>query len=104
MRDLSSAGGPLRPAWLIVLAWGGACATKAEAVQPLLVPQASAEEKAPARASAFEREFKSAVASYDAKNYEQARKQLEPLAARLPDDFEVNELMGLVYAGQGQDE
>src|SRR5205823_7914099 len=93
MRALSSVGGPLQPAWLIVLAWGGACAAKAEAVQPLLVPQApgarsdpaasvpkaaSVEEKTPARASAFEREFKSAVASYDAKNYEQARKQLEP--------------------------
>jgi len=118
MRALSSVGGPLQPAWLIVLAWGGACATKAEAVQPLLVPQApvarpaaasapkaaSVEEKTPARASAFEREFQSAAASYEAKDYARAREQLEPLAARLPDDFEVNELMGLVYAGQGQDE
>src|SRR5205085_7905220 len=42
--------------------------------------------------------------SYEAKDYARAQKQLESLAARLPGDFDVNELMGLVYAGQGQDE
>src|SRR5207249_6021810 len=40
MRALSSVGGPLRLAWLTLVVWGGGCATKAEAVQPLLVPQA----------------------------------------------------------------
>ncbi|PYV25963.1 MAG: hypothetical protein DMG27_08270 [Acidobacteria bacterium] len=115
--------GRVRPArlcaWLTLVVWSGGCATKAEAVQPLLVPQApvarreaapsapkaaSAKEKAPARASAFEREFQSAAAAYEAKDYARAQRQIEPLAARLPDSFEVNELMGLVYAGQGQDE
>ena len=115
--------GGVRPArlcaWLTLVVWGGGCATKAEAVQPLLVPQApvvrceaapsapkaaSAKEKTPARASAFEREFQSAAAAYEAKDYARAQRQIEPLAARLPDSFEVNELMGLVYAGQGRDE
>ena len=91
------------PAWLVILV---VQAPRGAAAQPLTapaVPQHAAKEKTPARASAFDRDFQSAVASYEAKNYERAQKQLEPLVGRLPDNFDVNELMGLVYAAEGQD-
>ena len=52
----------------------------------------------------LDRAFQSATAHYEAKEYAEAAKELEPLLARLPDSFEVNELMGLVYAAQGLDE
>ena len=41
---------------------------------------------------------------YEAKDYAEAQKELEPLLARFPNSFEVNELTGLVYAAQGQDD
>jgi tetratricopeptide (TPR) repeat protein len=52
----------------------------------------------------LDRAFQSATAHYEAKEYAQAEKELRPLVARLPASFEVNELMGLVYAAQGLDE
>jgi tetratricopeptide (TPR) repeat protein len=52
----------------------------------------------------FDRAFQSATTHYEARQYVQAQNDLEPLLARLPDRFEVNELMGLLYAAQGQDE
>jgi Flp pilus assembly protein TadD len=52
----------------------------------------------------LDRAFQSATAHYEAKEYAEAEKELEPLLARLPNSFEVNELMGLVYAAQGLDE
>jgi tetratricopeptide (TPR) repeat protein len=52
----------------------------------------------------LDRAFQSATAHYEAKEYAEAAKELEPLLARLPDSFEVNELMGLVCAAQGLDE
>ncbi len=65
---------------------------------------AAAEEKTRASATDPDRAFQSAVTHYEAKQYAEAQKELEPLAARLPKNFEVNELMGLVCAAQGQDE
>jgi len=52
----------------------------------------------------LDRAFQSATAHYETKEYGEAQKELEPLLARLPNSFEVNELMGLVYAAQGLDE
>jgi tetratricopeptide (TPR) repeat protein len=52
----------------------------------------------------LDRAFQSATAHYEAKEYAAAGRELQPLLARLPSSFEVNELMGLVYAAQGLDE
>ena len=52
----------------------------------------------------LDRAFQSATAHYEAKDYAEAQKELEPLVARLSNSFEVNELMGLVYAAQGRDD
>jgi tetratricopeptide (TPR) repeat protein len=52
----------------------------------------------------LDRAFQSATAHYEAQDYAEAQKELEPLLARLSDSFEVNELMGLVYAAQGRDD
>jgi tetratricopeptide (TPR) repeat protein len=65
--------------------------------------QVAAAEQAARPSDQLEREFQSAVAHYEAKQYAQAQRELEPLVARLPSKFEVNELMGLVYAAQGED-
>ncbi|HLW79250.1 MAG TPA: tetratricopeptide repeat protein, partial [Terriglobia bacterium] len=54
--------------------------------------------------SADERDFQSAVADFDAQRYADADRKLRPLAERLPDNFEVNELLGLVCAAEGQDD
>src|SRR6516225_9098269 len=52
----------------------------------------------------LDRALQSATARYEAKDYAEAQKELEPLLARFPNSFEVNELTGLVYAAQGQDD
>ena len=49
-------------------------------------------------------EVQSALAAYNAKQYDLALAKLKPLFARSPDTFQVNELMGLIYAAQGKDE
>jgi tetratricopeptide (TPR) repeat protein len=46
--------------------------------------------------------FLSALRAYKAQQYSAAQQQLEPLAQRAPASFEVNELLGLVYAAQGE--
>ncbi len=66
--------------------------------------QARPEEKTRQSATNLDRAFQSAAAHYEAKQYAEAQRELEPLAARLPNSFDVNELMGLVYAAQGQDD
>jgi len=48
-------------------------------------------------------EFQAAVAQYDAGRYREAAAQLESLLARLPNSFEVHELLGLAYSAQSQD-
>jgi tetratricopeptide (TPR) repeat protein len=49
------------------------------------------------------REFQTAVAQYDAGQYAGAAAQLERLLPRLPNSFDVHELLGLVYSAQSQD-
>jgi len=55
-------------------------------------------------APSLDQSFQSATAHYEAQEYAEAQRELQPLLARLPNSFEVNELMGLVYAAQGQTE
>jgi tetratricopeptide (TPR) repeat protein len=48
----------------------------------------------------LDREFKDAVAQYEAGKFPDAAVQLEKIAREVPDNFEVQELLGLVYAAQ----
>ena len=50
----------------------------------------------------LDREFKAAVAQYEAGKYPDAATQLEKLVREVPESFEVHELLGLVYAAQSQ--
>jgi tetratricopeptide (TPR) repeat protein len=49
------------------------------------------------------REFQTAVSQYDAGQYADAASKLERLLPRLPNSFDVHELLGLVYSAQSQD-
>lgn len=49
------------------------------------------------------RQFQSAVAQYDAGQYAEAAAQLEELVPQVPNNFEAQELLGLVYASMSQD-
>jgi tetratricopeptide (TPR) repeat protein len=51
----------------------------------------------------LDREFKSAVAQYDAGHFTEAAAQLESLLPSVPNSFEVHELLGQVYASLSQD-
>jgi len=51
----------------------------------------------------LDRQFQSAVAQYDAGHFAEAANQLEDLLPHVPNNFEVQELMGLVYASLTQD-
>jgi len=51
----------------------------------------------------LDREFKVAVSLYEAGKYPDATTQLEKLVREVPESFEVQELLGLVYAAQSQD-
>lgn len=50
-----------------------------------------------------DRDFKQAVGLYEAGKYPDAAAQLEKLVREAPESFEVQELLGLVYAAQSQD-
>ncbi len=51
----------------------------------------------------LDREFQSAVSAYDAGHFAEAAAQLEDLLPHAPKSFEIQELLGLVYAAQSQD-
>ena len=51
----------------------------------------------------LDREFKSAVAQYDSGHYIEAAAKLEDLVQKVPESFEVHELLGLVYSAQSKD-
>jgi tetratricopeptide (TPR) repeat protein len=51
----------------------------------------------------LDRQFRAAVAQYDAGHFAEAAVQLEKLLPSVPQSFEVHELLGLVYAAQSQD-
>jgi tetratricopeptide (TPR) repeat protein len=48
----------------------------------------------------LDQEFQSAVAQYEAGHYPEAASQLEKLLPQVPQSFDVQELLGLVYAAQ----
>jgi tetratricopeptide (TPR) repeat protein len=51
----------------------------------------------------LDRDFQAAVSLFEAGKYPDAAKQLEKLVREVPESFEVQELLGLVYAAQSQD-
>lgn len=51
----------------------------------------------------LDREFQSAVAQYDSGHYAEAAAKLEDLIHKVPGNFEVHELLGLVYSAQSKD-
>jgi tetratricopeptide (TPR) repeat protein len=69
-----------------------------------LLTCANAAPHARAQKQDLDREFQTAVARYEAGEYTEAGKQLEQLVHQLPESFEVQELLGLVYASQSQGE
>jgi tetratricopeptide (TPR) repeat protein len=73
-----------------------ACAVLNLAAWALLAPPAGAQQQD------LDREFKAAVAHYEAGQYPEAATQLEKLVRKVPESFEVQELVGLVYAAQSQ--
>src|SRR5256885_10403628 len=54
------------------------------------------------QASGMSEQFLSALKAYRAQDYRTAQRQLEPLVKSTPNNFEVNELLGLVYVGEGK--
>jgi Tfp pilus assembly protein PilF len=48
----------------------------------------------------LDRQFREAVAEYESGKFAEAAKQLEPIVRAAPNNFEVQELLGLVYAAQ----
>jgi tetratricopeptide (TPR) repeat protein len=67
----------------LALAWSGFPATQA-----------------PSPNQNLDREFQAAVANYESGKFADAAKQLEPIVRAVPNSFEVQELLGLVYAAQ----
>src|SRR5271165_1104512 len=53
---------------------------------------------------ALDRRFQSAQAHFDSGQYAAAQQELESLVKALPRNFEVQELLGLVYSAEGQEE
>ena len=51
----------------------------------------------------LDRDFRAAVAQYEAGKYPEAAAKLEGLLPKVPESFEVHELLGLVYAAESQD-
>jgi len=51
----------------------------------------------------LDRQFQSAVAQYDAGRFAEAAAQLEDLLPRVPNNFEVEELLGMTYSALSQD-
>jgi tetratricopeptide (TPR) repeat protein len=68
-----------------------------------LLTFAPAESPAHAQLKDLDRDFKVAVGLYEAGKYPDAASQLEKLVREVPESFEVQELLGLVYAAQSQD-
>src|SRR5271170_928159 len=66
-----------------------------------LPSRSAAQTKAPD--NDLDRQFQAAVAQYDAGHFAEAAVQLEKLLPSVPQSFEVQELLGLVYSAQSQD-
>jgi tetratricopeptide (TPR) repeat protein len=57
----------------------------------------------PEQSPGLDREFQTAVAEYDAGKFAEAAAGLEDLVLKVPESFEVHELLGLVYSGETKD-
>jgi tetratricopeptide (TPR) repeat protein len=68
-----------------------------------LLTYVSAASPARAQQKDLDRDFKLAVGLYEAGKYPDAATQLEKLVREVPESFEVQELLGLVYAAQSRD-
>jgi tetratricopeptide (TPR) repeat protein len=66
-------------------------------------PIARAAAQTKASDKALDQQFQAAVAQYDAGHFAEAATQLENLLRRVPESFEVHELLGLVYSAESQD-
>ncbi len=75
-----------------------ACVVLNLAVWAFLTPPAGAQKQD------LNREFKEALAQYEAGRYPESAAQLEKLVRVVPESFEVQELLGLVYAAQSQND
>lgn len=65
------------------------------------LPMAAAADQS--QAQALDREFKAAVAQFDSGQYAEAAARLERIVRQVPENFEVHELLGLVYSGESED-
>jgi len=77
-----------RPAWSVFLA---------------LLACISAAAAGPQQRRDLDLEFQAAVAQYDSGRYAEAAAKLENLVREVPESFDVQELLGLVYSAQSQD-
>ena len=57
-----------------------------------------------AGADALDRKFQSALSHYNSQQYSAAQQELEALDKAVPNNFDVLELLGLVYSAEGQDQ
>jgi tetratricopeptide (TPR) repeat protein len=67
-------------------------------------PSLAASQANTAGNNAQDRKFQSALAHFNSRQYAAAQQELESLVKALPKSFEVQELLGLVYSAEGQDE
>src|SRR5207245_6629827 len=58
--------------------------------------------KANGTAEKIKRKFDAALSAYRSQQYAKAESEIVSLLAAAPDSFEVNELAGLVYVGEGE--
>jgi tetratricopeptide (TPR) repeat protein len=74
------------------------CAAVTFATSVCLTPYATAQTQD------LDREFKEAAAQYESGKFPEAAAQLEKIVREVPESFEVQELLGLVYAAQSQND
>jgi len=73
-------------------------------VSALLVPAVLCASAGQTGANALDTKFQSALAHFNSGQYAAAQQELESLVRTVPKNFEVQELLGLVYSSEGQDE
>jgi len=69
-----------------------------------LSPSLAAGQGSDTSREALDRKFQSALAHFNSGQYPTAQQELEALARTLPNSFEVQELLGLVYSAEGHEE
>jgi tetratricopeptide (TPR) repeat protein len=69
----------------------------------MLTAALSANAQSSGPGKSLDREFQAAVAQYDAGHFAEAAEKLEKLLPSVPENFEVHELLGLVYSAESQD-